>query len=117
MNFEKIKMVKVLEFISLHSLKSIISSKGLLHIDTPESSAALFRKTRAALLHLPTIEKGKQPMTATEEELDYEIRLPPDVHCFSVHLVLARVMMCPNCPSVLSANTDHIPRPIGKDRT
>ena len=36
---------------------------------------ALFRRTRAALLHLPTIEKGRQPMTATEEELDYEIRL------------------------------------------
>jgi len=30
-------------------------------------------RTRAALLHLPTIEKGRQPMTATEEELDYEI--------------------------------------------
>ena len=56
---------------------------------------------------MPTIEKGKQPMTATEEELDYEIRLSPEVHCFGVHLVLARVMG-PNCPSVLSANTDHV---------
>ena len=36
MNFEKIKMVKVLEFISLHSLKSMIRSNELLHIDTPD---------------------------------------------------------------------------------
>ena len=36
MNFEKIKMVKVLELISLHSLKSMIRSNELLHIDTPE---------------------------------------------------------------------------------
>ena len=36
MNFEKIKMVKVLEFILLCSPKLMIRSKELLHIDTPE---------------------------------------------------------------------------------
>ena len=41
MNFEKIKMVEVLEFILLRSSKLMIKSKELLHIDTPESSGQL----------------------------------------------------------------------------
>ena len=42
MNFEKIKIVKVLEFIFLRSLKLMIRSKELLHIDTPEYSVIFF---------------------------------------------------------------------------
>ena len=42
MNFEKIKMVKVLEFILLCSFKSMIRSKELLHIDTPDSPTVTY---------------------------------------------------------------------------
>ena len=36
MNFKKIEMVKIFEFIFLHFFKSMIRSKELLHIDTPD---------------------------------------------------------------------------------
>ena len=39
MKYEKIKMLTVLEFNTLYNLMLMVSSKNLLHIDTPEHGA------------------------------------------------------------------------------
>ena len=45
MKFEKTKTLNVLEFFCLHSLMSMIRSKILLHIDTPDAHTETQRET------------------------------------------------------------------------